>query len=95
MDKENDVPMVETYKVESSLIHSSKTRKAAVIISILATICILCSIVGNILIVDIFTTKYNARTKDWIDLVKEMVNRPAVTEVENAEASKMEQLPLP
>ena len=95
MSRENDVPMVETYKVESSLVHSSKTRRAAVIISILATICVICSIIGNILIVDIFTSKYNTRTKDWIDLVKDLVNRPGVTEVDNAEARQMEQLPFP
>ena len=51
---QEEVPMVEQYKVESSLVHASKTRRAAVIISILATVCILASIIGNVVIVEIF-----------------------------------------
>ena len=92
---QEEVPMVEQYKVESSLVHASKTRKAAVIISIVAAVCILASIIGNVVIVDIFTTKYNTRTKDWIELVKAMVGKTAVTEVDNAYTEKMEQLSLP
>jgi len=92
---QEEVPMVEQYKVESSLVHASKTRKAAVIISILATVCILASIIGNVVIVDIFTTKYNTRTKDWIELVKAMAGKTAVMEVEDAYTETMEQLSLP
>jgi len=92
---QEEVPMVEQYKVESSLVHASKTRKAAVIISILATVCILASIIGNAVIVDIFTTKYNTRTKDWIELVKAMAGKTAVMEVEDAYTETMEQLSLP
>ena len=92
---QEEVPMVEQYKVESSLVHASKTRKAAVIISIVAAVCILASIIGNVVIVDIFTTKYNTRTKDWIELVKAMVGKTAVTEVDNAYTETMEQLSLP
>ena len=92
---QEDVPMVEEYKVESSLVHASKTRKAAVVISILATICILASIIGNVVIVEIFTTKYNSRTKDWIELAKVLGGKTAVTEVDNAYTETMEQLSLP
>ena len=92
---QEEVPMVEQYKVESSLVHASKTRKAAVIISILATVCILASIIGNVVVVDIFTSKYNTRTKDWIDLVKAMAGKTAVMEVEDAYTETMEQLSLP
>ena len=92
---QEEVPMVEQYKVESSLVHASKTRRAAVIISILATVCILASIIGNIVIVDIFTSKYNSRTKDWIELAKALAGKTAVTEVDNAYTETMEQLSLP
>ena len=92
---QEEVPMVEQYKVESSLVHASKTRRAAVIISILATVCILASIIGNVVIVEIFTSKYNSRTKDWIELAKALANKTAVTEVDNAYTEKMEQLLLP
>ena len=94
-----EVPMVEQYKVEASLVHASKTaskaRKAAVIISILATVCILGSIIGNVVIVDIFTSRYNSRTKDWIELAKALAGRTAVMEVEDAYTEEMEQLSLP
>lgn len=92
---QEEVPMVEQYKVESSLVHASKTRRAAVIISILATVCILASIIGNVVIVEIFTSRYNSRTKDWIELAKALAGKTAVTEVDNAYTEKMEQLSLP
>ena len=92
---QEEVPMVEVYKVETSLVNASKTRRAAVIISILATICILASIIGNVVIVEIFTSKYNSRTKDWIDLAKVLAGKTAVTEVDNAYTETMEQLSLP
>ena len=43
----------------------------------------------------IFTSKYNTRTKDWIDLAKALAGKTAVTEVDNAYTEKMEQLSLP
>ena len=92
---QEEVPMVEQYKVESSLVHASKTRRAAVIISILATVCIIASIIGNVVVVEIFTSKYNTRTKDWIDLAKALAGKTAGTEVDNAYTEKMEQLSLP
>ena len=73
MEQKNDVPMIEQYKVDMMLVNAAKTRRAALIISILAAIIVLASIIGNILIVDIFTTKYNSRTKDWLDTVKILV----------------------
>ena len=96
--REDDVPKVELYKVETSLVHAGKTRRAAVIICILATLCILFSIIGNVVIVDIFTSKYNARTKEWIELAKALANNPAVTEVANESTDTTEaiqQLSLP
>ena len=92
---QEEVPMVEQYKVESSLVHASKTRRAAVIISILATICILASSIGTVVIVEIFTSKYTSSTKDWIDLAQALAGKTAVTEVDNAYTEKMEQLSLP
>ena len=74
MDREKkDIPMIEQYKVDMELMHAAKTRRAAVVISVLCAIIVLASIIGNILIVDIFTTKYNSRTKDWLDTVKILV----------------------
>lgn len=95
-EEKEEVPMIEQYKVETALVHSSKTRKAALIISILATICIICSIIGNVVVVDIFTTKYNARTKDWIELAKALItNQTTITEVTNESTGEIQQLSLP
>lgn len=97
-DIKDDIPMVEQYKVETALVHASKTRRAALIICILATVCILFSIIGNVVIVDIFTSRYNARTKDWIDLAKALANDTAVTEVANESTDttgEIQQLSLP
>ena len=95
MSDKDDVPMIEQYKVETSLVHASKTRRAALIMCILATICIMFSIIGIVVIVDIFTSKYNARTKDWIELAKVLANRTEVTEVLNENTSSIQQLPFP
>ena len=94
-ENKTDIPMVEQYKVETALVHASKTRRAALIICILATICIMFSLIGNVVIVEIFTSKYNARTKDWIDLAKDLANRTAVTEVANENTGSIQQLPIP
>ena len=96
---QEEVPMIEEYKVEAALVHASKSaskaRKAAVIISSLATVCIIVSLIVNVVIVDIFTSRYNTRTKDWIDLVKMLCGRTAVMEVEDDYTEEMEQLSLP
>ena len=93
MNDNNDIPMVEKYKVEAALVHSAKSRRAAVAVSILAAICIIGSIIGNVLIVDIFTSKYNARTKDWIDLAKELARGTAITEVADETATVQQYAP--
>lgn len=95
MENEKDVPMIELYKVETALVHESKKSKYAMIVSIVCAVVAVVAIFANIRIVDIFTSKYNARTSDWLETVKVLVNRIPVTEVENANTETMEQLPLP
>ena len=91
MSDKDDVPMIEQYKVDMEMVHAAKTRRAAVIISILAAVIVLASIIGNVLIVDIFTTKYNSRTKDWLDTVKMLVERGG----RNEGAEVIQQFPPP
>lgn len=93
MDREKkDIPMIEQYKVDMELMHAAKTRRAAVVISALCAIIVLASIIGNILIVDIFTTKYNSRTKDWLDTVKILVEKAGGT---NESTEVIQQFPPP
>ena len=93
MNDKEDVPMIEKYKVETALVHTAKSRRAAVIVCILAALCIIGSIIGNVLIVEIFTSKYNARTKDWIDLAKELARGTAITEVADETATIQQYAP--
>ena len=91
--KNDEVQMVELYKVEMERVHAAKSRRAAVIICILATIAVLASIIGNIVIVDIFTSKYNSRTKDWLDTMQVLVDRINGPGVDNESTINVQQFP--
>ena len=80
-EKNNDVPMIELHKVEGAIVHASKWGRIAMILCICATIAIVCSFTGIVKVVDIFTTKYNARTTEWITAYMELSSRLGIAEV--------------
>lgn len=92
---ENDVPMVEEYRVESIIVHASRISRNAKIICICAMIVVVSSIIGMVSVVDIFTTKYNSRTKEWLDTLSVLANRIHITEVRDANTETLQQLPPP
>ena len=80
---EKDVPMIEEYRMESVMAHETKKSKYLLIVAVLCSIVAIVAIIGNIWIVDIFTTKYNSRTSEWLETVKVLVNQTTGTEVQN------------
>lgn len=95
MPEKNDTPMIELYKVEGAIVHASEMSKNAKIICIIAGIIAALAIIANVFIVQIFTTKYNARTKDWLDTTRLLIERIAVAEVANEYAENIQQFAPP
>lgn len=89
----DDVPMIEEYRVESMMLHETRKSRFMMIVAILCCIVAITAIIGNVWIVEIFTTKYNSRTSEWLETVKVLVNNQAGAEVQYAEA--MEQFTPP
>ena len=95
MNDQNDVPMIEEYKHESAMVHETKKSKYAMIVAVVCCVVAIVAIIGNIIIVDIFTTKYNTRTSEWLATVQALVSRIAVTEVTDGYTEILQQLPSP
>ena len=95
MNDQNDVPMIEEYKHESAMVHETKKSKYAMIVAIVCCVVAIVAIIGNIIIVDIFTSKYNSRTSEWLATVQALVNRIAVTEVTDGNTEILQQFPPP
>ena len=95
MNDQNDIPMIEEYKHESAMVHETKKSKYAMIVAIVCCVVAIVAIIGNIIIVDIFTSKYNSRTSEWLATVQALVNRIAVTEVTDGNTEILQQLPPP
>ena len=95
MNDQNDVPMIEEYKHESAMVHETKKSKYAMIVAVVCCVVAIVAIIGNIIIVDIFTTKYNTRTSEWLATVQALVSRIAVTEVTDGYTEILQQLPPP
>ena len=95
MNDQNDVPMIEEYKHESAMVHSTKTSKYAMIAAIFANIVTIIALIVLLLVVKDFTTKYNARTNKWLDTIMALVNRTEVTEVTDGYTEILQQLPPP
>ena len=95
MNDQNDVPMIEEYKHESAMVHETKKSKYAMIVAVVCCVVAIVAIIGNIIIVDIFTTKYNTRTSEWLVTVQALVSRIAVTEVTDGYTEILQQLPPP
>ena len=93
--KNDDVPMIEEYKVDTIMVHASKICRFAMVISICAMIAVVSFIIGIVRIVDIFTSKYNVRTKDWLDTLQSFSTRTSVTEVWDGNTEEVQQFPAP
>lgn len=62
MNDKDDVPMIEQYKIDTTIVHTSKiVRDVKIIVAIV--------MVTIIAIVFIFVSNYNARTKDWLNTI--------------------------
>lgn len=93
---QDDVPMIEEYRVESTIVHASKWGRIALIICICACIAVVSSFYGIVRVVDIFTTKYNARTSEWIAAFMEMAKKLGVEDgYENRYTETIQQYPPP
>ena len=91
----NDVPMIEEYRMESAMAHETKKSRYAIIAAIVANVVTVIAIVALVMVVKDFTTKYNARTNKWLDTIMALVNRTEVTEVDNGYTEIIQQLPPP
>ena len=91
-DQKNDVPMIEEYRYESAMMHETKKSKYAIIAAIFANIVTIIALIVVFLVVQDFTTKYNARTNKWLDTIMALVNR---TEVTDGYTEILQQLPPP
>lgn len=94
-DQKNDVPMIEEYRYESAMMHETKKSKYAIIAAIFANIVTIIALIVVFLVVQDFTTKYNARTNKWLDTIMALVNRTAVTEVTDGYTEILQQLQPP
>ena len=94
-DQKNDVLMIEEYRYESAMMHATKKSKYAIIAAIFANIVTIIELIVVFLVVQDFTTKYNARTNKWLDTIMALVNRTAVTEVTDGYTEILQQLPPP
>ena len=80
MDK-NDTPMVPKYQVERDKLHRDRIfRYAMIAVCIIVTgfvIMALCMVKQA----SIFVSGYNARTKDWLNTIRQLQGNTAVMEV--------------
>ena len=94
-DQSNDVPMIEEYRHESAMAHETKKSKYAMIMAFFSSVVAIVAIIALVLVVQDFTTKYNARTSKWLDTIMTLANRTAVTEVTDGYTEILQQLPPP
>ena len=88
-NNENDVPMIELYKVEGMLVHTSRIVRNCVIGIIVGFLAI-------VAIVFIFTSKYNERNQNWLEVYNRLLeSRYTVTEVQNENAENIQQFSPP
>ena len=86
-NQSSDVPMIEQYKVEGMMVHASKIVKICVT-------CLIVAFVSIVAIVWIFTSKYNERNQNWLEVYNRLLeNRSTVTEVQHEPTEKIQQLP--
>lgn len=88
-NKEQDVPMIELYKVEGMMVHTSRIVRNCVIGIIVGFLAI-------VAIVFIFTSKYNERNQNWLEVYNRLLqSRYPVTEVLHENTGNIQQLSPP
>ena len=87
MDK--DVPMIELYKVEGMMVHTSRIVRNCVIGIVVGFLAI-------VAIVFIFTSKYNERNQNWLEVYNRLLeSRYPVAEVLHENTENIQQLSPP
>ena len=89
-ENKNDVPMIELYKVDAAMAHTSKIVHD---VKVIVAICMTAILAITISIVLIFTTKYNERTSDWLKTYNML--RSGQAEVYNENTENLQQCPIP
>ena len=88
-NKEQDVPMIELYKVEGMMVHTSRIVRNCVIGIIVGFLAI-------VSIVFIFTSKYNERNQNWLEVYNRLLeSRYPVAEVLHENTENIQQLSPP
>ena len=88
-NQNSDVPMIEQYKVEGMMVHASRIVRIVVA-------CLIVAFVSIVAIVWIFTSKYNERNQNWLEVYNRLLeNRGAVTEVQHEPTEKIQQFAPP
>ena len=64
------------YEHESAMMHMETANRNMMIVAVAFAVALVASIV-------IFVTGYTARTRDWLNTIASLQNRPAITEVAN------------
>lgn len=88
MCNENDVPMIELHKVDTTMAYAARIVHD---VKVIVGICIAAIFLISVSIVMIFTTKYNERTSDWLKTYNLL--RTGQTEVADESAKEIQQLP--
>ena len=88
-NKEQDIPMIELYKVEGMMVHTSRIVRNCVIGIIVGFLAI-------VAIVLIFTSKYNERNQNWLEVYNRLLeSRYTVAEVLHENTENIQQLSPP
>ena len=77
MEEKNDVPMMPQHQAETMMMHMSWANRNIAIVAVAAVLAMVLAII-------IFVNGYTSRTKDWLNTLTNLQNRPAVAEVDNA-----------
>lgn len=86
MEKNDDTPMIELHKVDTTMAYAARIVRD---VKIIVAVCM----VTVIAIVFIFVSKYNERTSDWLKTYNLL--RTGQTEVQNESAEDIQQLSPP
>ena len=85
-EEQKAVPMVPKHQAQAEMMHMSWTVRWLVVAIVIGFVCM-------VIQAYIFVTSYNARTKDWLNTYKMLINQEAANEEESSGA--IQQLPLP
>ena len=77
MEERNDVPMIPKHQAETMMVHLEMANRNMMIVAVVFAAALVAAII-------IFVNGYTSRTKDWLNTLTNLQNRPAVAEVDNA-----------